>query len=100
MPTVEFGTASPLNEQDSKRLEVTTVVDALAIDPRTISTNIPDGGAQAWMTMVGASVSTFLHLSYSLIGFFSFLAVFCSSGYLNAFGVYQGSDIVILALRL
>ncbi|KAF9023807.1 MFS general substrate transporter [Hymenopellis radicata] len=33
---------------------------------------VPDGGSAAWMTLVGA-----------------FLAVFCSSGYVNAYGVYE-----------
>ncbi|KAK0219063.1 MFS general substrate transporter [Armillaria fumosa] len=46
--------------------------DEIATLPTVDAHNVPDGGLRAWMTVVGA-----------------FFVVFCSSGYVNCYGVYE-----------
>ncbi|KAK0469772.1 MFS general substrate transporter [Desarmillaria tabescens] len=46
--------------------------DEMAPLPTVDAHDVPDGGLRAWMTVVGA-----------------FLVVFCSSGYVNCYGVYE-----------
>ena len=52
----------------------------------------PEGGVQAWLTVLGGSVLIFavgIHVNYSDFRMCSWFAVFATFGYANAFGIYQ-----------
>ncbi len=65
----------PLGDDASAALTM-TAVDQRSLPPSVsvsdFSTTYPDGGARAWLTVLGA-----------------FLALFCTFGQLNSFGTFQ-----------
>ncbi|RDX44156.1 MFS general substrate transporter [Lentinus brumalis] len=68
------GSQEPLRKESLATLSATAVDEPRSPPPSMLSTEtiFPDGGARAWLTVLGA-----------------FLALFCTFGQLNSFGTFQ-----------